>query len=71
VSSLKGHLKFSRRLLGYGEPVVHRILDAQNGTLEHRFRHTPVTVKMIGRLLGKEAEREAWLHLFVDWGWVG
>lgn len=61
------HLKASKELLGTKNPIVHDILDYQSPTLEHRFRHTPKTVELIATM-GKEAEREAWLHIFMDWG---
>ena len=62
------HLKLSRDLLGYCNPLVHDILDKSLPIEEHRRTHTPETVKLIGQLLGEDAKREAWLHLFADYG---
>jgi hypothetical protein len=70
VPNLREHLKASKILLGTQNPLVHKILDFQNATLEHRFRHIPKTVEMITELLGEEAGREAWLHIFMDFGLV-
>ena len=68
MPSLRTHLKASKKLLGTQYPLVHRILDYQSPTLEHRFRHNPNTVELIASLLGEDAKREAWLHIFMDWG---
>jgi hypothetical protein len=70
MPDLRTHLKASKRLLGTQNPLVHRILDLPTRTLEHRFRHTPRTVAAIAELFGEDARREAWLHLFMDWGIV-
>lgn len=70
MPSLRAHLKASKTLLGTQNPLVHQILDAQNPTLEHRYRHNPKTVELIGELLGEDAKREAWLHILMDWGLV-
>lgn len=70
MPSLRAHLKASKALLGTRNPLVHHILDLQSPTLEHRFRHNPKTVELIEELLGEDARREAWLHIFMDWGLV-
>ena len=70
MPNLRTHLKASKELLGTQNPIVHQILDAQTQTLEHRYRHNPRTVKLIAELLGEDAGREAWLHIFMDWGLV-
>ena len=70
MPSLKRHLKASKELLGTANPLVHQILDSPSPKLEHRYRHNPHTVEEIGKLLGEDAEREAWLHIFMDWGLV-
>jgi hypothetical protein len=44
------------------------LLDYQGHSLEHRYRHSPKPVKAIRELLGEEGAREAWLHIFTDWG---
>lgn len=67
MPNLRVHLKTSKELLGTQNPLVHQLLDAQTHTLEHRYRHIPKTVELIGETLGKEAKREAWLHIFMDW----
>ncbi len=68
MPNLKQHLKISKELLGTSMPLVHRLLDYQGHSLEHRYRHSPKTVKAIRELLGEEGAREAWLHIFTDWG---
>jgi hypothetical protein len=70
MPSMRVHLKASKTLLGTQNPLVHKILDFQSPTLEHRYRHNPKTVKLIAELLGEDARREAWLHIFMDWGLV-
>lgn len=70
MPSLKEHLKASERLLGTKNPLVHQILDFPKPVREHRYRHNPSTVLLIKELLGDEAKKEAWLHLFLDWGIV-
>ena len=62
------HLRLSKELLGYSNPLVHDILDRGLPIQEHRRTHTPETVALIGRLLGDDARREAWLHLLADYG---
>lgn len=68
MPKLKEHLKISNELLGTKMPLVHRLLDYQGFFLEHRYRHSPKTVHAIRELLGPEGAREAWLHIFTDWG---
>lgn len=68
MPSLRIHLKASKQLLGTSNPLVHKTLDFQSPTLEHRFRHNPKTVESIAELFGEDARREAWLHIFMDWG---
>lgn len=68
MPNLRDHLKLSKNLLGYSNPLVHRLLDYQGVNLEHRYRHNPHTVRAIKELLGVDAEREAWLHILTDWG---
>lgn len=67
MARLKDHQKISRELLGSDNILVHKILDHQSSTLEHRFRHTPKTVDQISDLLGEENRVIAWLHLLTDW----
>ena len=64
------HLKLSRELLGYCNPLVHDILDRSLPIEEHRRTHTPETIRLIGELLGSDAKREGWLHLLADYGLV-
>ena len=61
------HLRASKVLLGYSNPIVHDILDRYLPIEEHRRTHRPETMRRIGKLLGKEAETEAWLHFFLDY----
>jgi len=61
------HKRISKIYLGTYNAVVHDILDKSLG-FEHRSTHTPDRVKLIGELLGKEAEREAMLHILTDYG---
>jgi hypothetical protein len=61
------HLKLSRELLGYSNPLVHDILDRSLPIEEHRRTHSPETINLIGKLLGEDAKREAWLHLLADY----
>lgn len=68
MPSQREHLRASKRLLGTANPLVHRIFDMPSPKREHRHRHHPETARLIGELLGFEAKREAWLHLFIDWG---
>jgi hypothetical protein len=70
VPNLRVHLKASKSLLGTQNRLVHSILDLPTPTREHRFRHNPKTVELITELVGEEAGREAWLHIFMDWGLV-
>jgi hypothetical protein len=67
VPNRSSHLRASKQLLGYANPIVHDILDNQSPTLEHRYRHNPRTAHQIGEWFGKDAEREAWLHILMDW----
>jgi hypothetical protein len=64
----KIHLRASRKLLGYSNPLVHDILDTHLPIEEHRRTHNPRTIRLIGELLGEDAEREAWLHFLLDYG---
>lgn len=68
MPNLREHLKISELLLGYSNPLVHRILDYQGRNLEHRFRHTPKTALFIKEAFGDDEYVEAWLHIFSDWG---
>ena len=70
MPSLRSHLKASREFLGTENPLVHKILDLPSPKLEHRYRHNPHTVELIGELLGDDAKREAWLHILMDWGLI-
>lgn len=63
----KQHLRASKILLGYVEPLVHDILDRDIKGIEHRITHEPKTVQRIGDLLGTRAKTEAWLHIFLDY----
>ena len=68
MPSRKEHLKASKVWLGYATPIVHDLLDRYLPTAtEHRRTHTPSSIKAIGVLLGKDAEREAWLHFLMDY----
>ena len=62
------HLKANKELLGYCNSLVHDILDSRLPIAEHRRTHDPRTIRLIGELLGKDAEREAWLHFLLDYG---
>jgi len=62
------HLKVSKKILGYANPIVHDILDTRLPISEHRRSHNPETIILIGKLLGKDCEREAWLHFLMDYG---
>ena len=62
------HLKASKELLGYCNPLVHDILDSYLPITEHRRTHNPGTIRLIGELLGEDAKREAWLHFLLDYG---
>lgn len=70
MPNLREHLRISKQLLGVSNTLVHRLLDYQGSSLEHRYRHNPKTVKAIQDLLGDEARLEAWLHIFTDWGFI-
>ena len=68
MPNLREHKRLSENILGYSNSLVHKLLDYQGFSLEHRYRHTPKTVDAIEQLLGKEARLEAWLHILTDWG---
>lgn len=76
MPSRREHLRASKKLLGTANPWVHSLIDLPSPKKEHRYRHSPETVRLIVELLGtdenlkKEIRREGWLHLFMDWGWV-
>lgn len=70
MPSRRVHLRLSRELLGYCNPVVHDILDRGLPIEEHRRTHRPETMRLIGELLGKDAMREGWLHVMADYGLV-
>ena len=70
MPSLRVHLKASKELLGTRNVIVHKILDNPSPTLEHRYRHNVKVVNLIGEVYGHEAKREAWLHVFMDWGLI-
>ena len=71
---LREHLKASKFLLGHSNKIVHQLLDEASlkypGIGHRTFGHDLEAVKLIGKLLGKDAENEAFLHLLQDWGWV-
>ncbi len=70
---LREHLKAARKLLGYCDPLVHRLLDRAAERLgpRHRFvSHNWEYIKLIEQMLGSEAALEATLHLLQDWGLV-
>jgi len=70
---LREHLKAAKKLLGYSDLLVHRLLDRAVERLgpRHRFVfHNQEYVKFIGQMLGREVALEATLHLLQDWGLV-
>jgi len=70
MPNLRVHLRISRALLGFADPLVHKILDRTLSVEEHRRTHNPRTIRLIGELLGKEAKEEAWLHFLTDYNFV-
>jgi hypothetical protein len=64
----------SKKLLGRSNPLLHKLLDLPSPIREHRYRHTPDTVKRIADIIAvseseqQELIREGWLHLLMDWG---
>ena len=76
MPKLPQHLKTTRKFLGFkGNPAVHYLLDGGNLPKKlrltyHRSTHNPYFIEQIIKPLGEEAELEAWLHLFQDWGLV-
>lgn len=70
----KEHLRVSKILLGTQYPIVHTFLDeavkqlgAKHRYLSHNVEYLDIIEKHLG---GKEAKREAMLHLLQDWGVV-
>lgn len=64
------HLKAAKVLLGYGDPLVHRLMDEAPARLGLRHRyvtHNAEYLLALEKLLGKEARWEATLHLLQDW----
>ena len=64
------HLKAARALLGWSDPLVHRLMDEAPARLGARHRyvtHNAEYLIAVERLLGREARLEATLHLLQDW----
>lgn len=64
------HLKAARVLLGWSDPLVHRLMDEAPARLGMRHRyvtHNAEYLVAVERLLGREARLEATLHLLQDW----
>lgn len=74
MPSLREHRKASKLLLGKSNKLIHQLLDEAvtryPGRAHRTFGHDIEAVELIGKLLGQEAEDEAFLHLLMDWGWV-
>ncbi len=73
MASKQEHLRASKVLLGHADPLVHNLMDRDVRLLGYKYRylnHNMEYVHNIGKLLGKEAELEAFLHLLVDMGLV-
>lgn len=74
MPSTREHIRMSKELLGRSNPLVHKLLDLPSPIREHRYRHTPDTINKIADIIAvseserQELIREAWLHLFMDWG---
>lgn len=74
MPSTREHVRLSKKLLGQSNPLVHKLLDLPSPIREHRYRHTPDTVKKIADIIAvseserQELIREGWLHLLIDWG---
>ena len=71
---LREHLRASRLLLGHSNKLVHQLMDEAckkyPGIMHRTWGHDLDDVSLIGRLLGKDAEDEAFLHLLMDDGYV-
>ncbi|MEW6546294.1 MAG: hypothetical protein AB1446_05175 [Bacillota bacterium] len=64
------HLKAAKVLLGYCDPLVHRLMDQAPDRLGLRHRyvtHNAEYLSALEKLLGREARLEATLHLLQDW----
>jgi len=73
LASKREHLRASKVLLGYCDPLVHTLMDREVRMLGYRYRyvsHNMEYIHNIGKLLGKEAELQAFLHLLMDMGLV-
>lgn len=64
------HLRAAKVLLGYCDPLVHRLMDEAPHRLGLRHRyvtHNSEYLLALEKLLGREARLEATLHLLQDW----
>ncbi|HHV61072.1 MAG TPA: hypothetical protein GXX51_00275 [Firmicutes bacterium] len=65
------HLKAAKILLGYADPLVHKLMDQSIERLGPRHRyvtHNVEYIRAIRQLFGENAVIEATLHLLQDWG---
>jgi len=73
LASRREHLRASKVLLGYSDPLVHSLMDREVRMLGYKYRyvsHNMEYIHNIGELLGKGAELQAFLHLLIDLGFV-
>jgi len=69
LASKREHLRASKVLLGSSDPLVHALMDQEVRMLGYKYRyisHNMEYIENIGRLLGREAELQAFLHLLMD-----
>jgi len=69
LANRQEHLRASKVLLGHSDPLVHNLMDRSVRMLGYKYRyinHNMEYIYHIGKLLGKEAELEAFLHLLMD-----
>ncbi|NPV51922.1 MAG: hypothetical protein HPY71_00150 [Firmicutes bacterium] len=65
------HLNAAKILLGYADPLVHKLMDQSIERLGPRHRyvtHNVEYIRAIRQLFGEKAVFEATLHLLQDWG---
>jgi len=73
VASKREHLRASKVLLGYSDPLVHSLMDREVRMLGYKYRyvrHNMEYIHQIGELLGEQAELQAFLHLLMDIGLI-
>jgi len=73
VASKREHLRASKVLLGYSDPLVHSLMDREVMMLGYKYRyirHNMEYIHQIGELLGEQAELQAFLHLLMDIGLI-